>query len=225
MEVAPGDVVAVPLGPREAMGVVWAENANPNPRLDNRLKDIAYKYDVPPLKTELRKFVDWVSNYTLTPRGMVVRMTLRMGEHLGPARERVGVRLAGPPPKRMTPARQRVLAVCADGLVRAKGEVAEEAGVSPGVIDGLIDEGTLETLVLPPEPVARAPDPDFLEPDLAPAQRTAVEALRDTVRTGGYSVTLLDGVTGSGKTAVYLEAVAETIRRGRQALILMPELR
>jgi primosomal protein N' (replication factor Y) len=224
MEVAPGDVVAVPLGPREAMGVVWAENANPNPRLDNRLKDIAYKYDVPPLKSELRKFVDWVSNYTLTPRGMVVRMALRMGEHLGPARERVGVRLAGPPPKRMTPARQRVLAACADGLARPKGELAEEAGVSPGVIDGLVDEGTLETLVLPPEPVARAPDPDFLEPDLASAQRTAVDALRDTVRTGGYSVTLLDGVTGSGKTAVYLEAVAETIRRGRQALILMPEI-
>ena len=109
--VAPGDVVAVPLGPREALGVVWAENENPNPRLDNRLKDIADKLDVPPLKAELRKFVDWVSNYTLSPRGMVVRMALRMGEHLGPARERVGVRLAGPPPKRMTAARNRVLAV------------------------------------------------------------------------------------------------------------------
>jgi primosomal protein N' (replication factor Y) len=224
MDVAPGDVVAVPLGTREAMGVVWAENANPNPRLDNRLKDIAYKYEVPPLKAELRKFVDWVSNYTLSARGMVMRMALRMGEHLGPARERVGVRLAGPPPGRMTPARRRVLAACADGLARAKGELAEEAGVSPGVIDGLVDEGTLETLVLPPEPVARAPDPDFLAPDLAPAQRAATDALRDTIRAGGYSVTLLDGVTGSGKTAVYLEAVAETIRRGRQALILMPEI-
>ena len=70
------------------------------------------------------------------------------------------MRLAGPPPKRMTPARSRVLALLADGLARAKGEAAEEAGVSAGVIDGLIDEGTLETLVLPPEPVARAPDPD-----------------------------------------------------------------
>ena len=88
-----------------------------------------------------------------------------MGEHLGPARERVGVRLAGPPPQRMTAARGRVLALLADGLARGKSEVAEEAGVSPGVIDGLIDEGTLETLVLPPEPVARAPDPDFRAPD------------------------------------------------------------
>jgi len=224
MEVAPGDVVAVPLGPREALGVVWAENENPNPRLDNRLKDIAEKLDVPPLKGELRKFVDWVSNYTLSPRGMIVRMALRMGEHLGPARERIGVRLAGPHPKRMTAARNRVLAVCADGLVRSKGEIAEEAGVSVGVIDGLIDEGTLETLVLPPDPVAPAPNPEFTQPDLSPAQRAAAEALREAVGTGDYSATLLDGVTGSGKTAVYLEAVAETIRRGRQALILMPEI-
>jgi len=224
MDVAPGDVVAVPLGTREALGVVWAENETPNPRLDNRLKDIGEKLDVPPLKGELRKFVDWVSNYTLSPRGMIVRMALRMGEHLGPARERIGVRLAGPHPKRMTAARNRVLAVCADGLVRSKGEIAEEAGVSVGVIDGLIDEGTLETLVLPPDPVAPAPNPEFMQPDLSPAQRAAADALRETIGTGGYSATLLDGVTGSGKTAVYLEAVAETIRRGRQALILMPEI-
>jgi primosomal protein N' (replication factor Y) len=204
--------------------VVWAENDNPNPRLDNRLKDIADKLDVPPLKAELRKFVDWVSTYTLSPRGMIVRMALRMGEHLGPARERVGVRLAGPHPKRMTAARNRVLAVCADGLVRMKGEIAEEAGVSVGVVDGLIDEGTLETLVLAPDPVARAPDPDFAQPDLSPDQRAAADALCATIAAGGYAATLLDGVTGSGKTAVYLEAVAETIRHGKQALILMPEI-
>ena len=151
-------------------------------------------------------------------------MALRMGEHLGPARERVGVRLAGPHPKRMTAARNRVLAVCADGLIRSKGEIAEEAGVSAGVIDGLIDEGTLETLVLPPDPVAPAPDPDFAQPDFRRRSRWRRMRCARRSQAGGYSATLLDGVTGSGKTAVYLEAVAETIRRGRQALILMPEI-
>ena len=169
MNLTLGHVVAVPLGPREALGVVWAENEHPNPRLDNRLKDIAGKLDVPPIKSELRKFIDWVSTYTLSPRGMVMRMSLRMGENLPPARERVGVRLAGPQPRRMTTARNRVLAVVADGLVRSKGEIAEEAGVTAGVIDGLIDEGTLETLVLPPEPVAPAPDPDFARPEFTPS--------------------------------------------------------
>ena len=95
----------------------------------------------------------------------------------------------------------------------------------PGVIDGLVDEGTLESLVLPPEPVARAPDPDFSAPDFTPAQRAAAEALaRKRDRQGGYGVTLLDGVTGSGKTQVYFEAVGEVVRRGKQALVLLPEI-
>src|SRR6202008_575034 len=196
----------------------------PNPRFDNRLKDVEEKLDAPPLKGELRSFVDWVANYTLSSRGMVLRMCLRMGEHLGAERERVGVRLVGNPPQRMTTARRRVLELLADGMTRAKGEAVREAGVSAGVVDGLIDEGTLETLVLPPEPVMRAPDPDFRKPEFSLAQLAAADALRTTVEQGGYTVTLLDGVTGSGKTEVYFEAVAENIRRHRQTLILMPEI-
>lgn len=224
LELKPGDVVAVPLGAREALGVVWADNPEPNPRLHNRLKDIADKLDVPPLKSELRGFVDWVSNYTLASRGMVLRMALRMGEHLGPGRERVGVRLAGAAPPRMTAARARALELFRDGLTRAKGDAAHEAGVSVSVLDGLIDAGVLETVVLPPEPVAEQPDPDFAKPEFSLGQLAAADALRTTVTQGGYTVTLLDGVTGSGKTEVYFEAVAENIRRRRQTLILMPEI-
>ena len=225
LKLAPGDLVAVPLGARgECMGVVWADNATPDPRLHNRMKDVAEKLDVPPLKTELRGFIDWVSDYTLASRGMVLRMALRMGAHLGPERERVGVHLAGPPPARMTPARTRVLHLFADRMTRAKGDAAREAGVSVGVIDGLIDEGTLATVVLPPEPVALPPDPDFRKPDFVLTQLAAADALRATVDQGGYTVTLLDGVTGSGKTEVYFEAVAENIRKRRQTLILMPEI-
>jgi primosomal protein N' (replication factor Y) len=154
---------------------------------------------------------------------MVARMTLRMGEHLGPERLRVGVRLAGPPPQRITPARARVLRLFADGLARGKSDAAHEAGVSVGVIDGLIDEGTLDVLELPAEPVASTPDPTYAVPDFTAAQAAAGAALRDAVR-NGFSVTLLDGVTGSGKTEVYFEAVAEAVARGRQSLILMPEI-
>ncbi len=224
LELNPGDLVTVSLGPREATGVVWADDAKPSPRLHNRMKDVADKLDVPPLRNELRTFVDWVADYTLSPRGMVLRMALRMGEHLGPARERIGVRLGGPPPPRLTPARARVLALLADRLTRAKSDAAREAGVSAGVIDGLIDEGTLVTVALPPEKVAESPDPDFAKPDFVLTQLAAADALRTTVDQGGATVTLLDGVTGSGKTEVYFEAVAENIRRKRQTLIMMPEI-
>jgi primosomal protein N' (replication factor Y) (superfamily II helicase) len=224
LALAPGDLVRVALGTRECTGVVWADNETPNPRLDNRLKDVAARLDIPPLRPELRKFVDWVSGYTLSPRGMVLRMALRMGEHLGPERLRTGVRLAGPAPQRMTAARARVLRLLADGLARGKSETAQEAGVSVGVVDGLIDEGTLEVLELPAAPLVGRPDPRYGPPDFTAPQAEAGAALRAAVASGTFSVTLLDGVTGSGKTEVYFEAIAEALGRGRQSLILMPEI-
>src|SRR5262245_34827180 len=176
VDLKPGDLVSVPLGAREATGVVWADQVEVRPGLHNRLKDVSEKLDLPPLKDELRHFVDWCANYTLASRGMVLRMALRMGDSLGPERVRVGVRLAGRPPARMTAARARVLRLLADGLVRPKGDAAREAGVSAGVIDGLVDEGALETLALPPEPVARPPDPSYAVPDFSAAQRAAADA-------------------------------------------------
>src|ERR1700681_2935631 len=167
MDVAPGDVVCVPLGPREVVAVVWAENANPDPRLHNRLKDVSEKLDVPPLREELRSLVDWVANYTLSARGMVLRMCLRMGEHLGPDRVRLGVRLIGEVPRRMTPAPRRVIEMLSDGLLHGKSEAAKQAGVSAGVIDGLVDEGTLAVEPMPRALAPPAPDPCFAEPDLS----------------------------------------------------------
>src|SRR6201991_3015307 len=224
MELKAGDVVGVPLGPREVLAVVWAENANPEPRLHNRLKDDNEKLDVPPLKEELRSLVDWVSNYTLSARGMVLRMTLRMGEHLGPERVRMGVRLLGKVPQRMTPARRRLIEALADGLLHGKSDAAKEAGVSAGVVDGRA-EGVRST----PAPLPRAlpppaPDSSFAEPEFSRQQRAAVDAMRALAANGSFHVALLDGVTGSGKTEVYFEAIAENIRRGKQSLILMPEI-
>src|SRR5579872_4296752 len=165
IELAAGDVIAVPLGPREVVGVVWAENANPDPRLHNRLKDVSEKLDVPPLKAELRSLVDWVANYTLSARGMVLRMTLRMGEDLGPERARMGVRLIGAPPKRLTPARRRLIELLSDGLLHGKSEAAKEAGVSVGVVDGLVDEGTLLVEAMPKPLAPPAPDPAYAVPE------------------------------------------------------------
>src|SRR5882757_2570312 len=209
MELKAGDVVGVPLGPREVLAVVWAENANPDPRLHNRLKDVSEKLDVPPLKPELRSLVDWVANYTLGARGMVLRMTLRMGENLGPERARVGVRLVGEPPRRLTPARRRVIEVLSDGLLHGKSEAAREAGVSSGVIDGPVDEKTLHIEAMPPPLAPPAPDPSYAQPEFSRQQRTAVDARRALAASGSFHVALLDGVTGSGKTEVYCEAIAE----------------
>src|SRR5947208_11897051 len=77
---------------------------------------------------------------------------------------------------------------------------------------------------MPPARPPAAPDPSFSSPEFSRPQRGAVDAMRALAANGSFHVALLDGVTGSGKTEVYFEAVAETIRRGEQVLILMPEI-
>ncbi len=215
-----GDVVRVPLGPRETVGVVWAlrEGAGAN------LKAVLGRVDVPSLPAPMRRFVDWLAWYTLAPKGSALAMGLKLPEEGRAETARVGVRLAGPPPKRVTPARARVLAAAQGGAVHLKRELAQAAEVSVGVVDGLVDEGTLETVALIPEPAAERPDPDFVAASLWSGQEEAAAALVEIVRRGGAGVTLLEGVTGSGKTEVYFEAVAEALRLDRQALILMPEI-
>jgi primosomal protein N' (replication factor Y) (superfamily II helicase) len=223
MGLAPGDVVHVPLGPRETIGVVW-EIREASSGAPSNLKSIIAKADAPAIPDRLRSFVDWVARYTLSPRGSVVRMTLRGPETDKPERVALGVRLVGPPPKRMTEARVRVLQAAEGGLLHAKRALAEAAGVSTAVIDSLIDEGTLQPEPMPVAPIAALPDPDFASVTLSDDQAKAAASLIDAVRARAFSVSLLEGVTGSGKTEVYFEAIAETLRQGRQSLILMPEI-
>ncbi len=222
LALAVGDVVAVPLGNREVTGVVWPGSGKAPAA--TKLKEIIAKDELPPLSSELVGLIDWIADYTLAPRGMVLRMALRRSAELGEAREKIGVRVTGIKPARMTDARARVLSVLENGMLRSKSEAAQEAGVSPAVIDGLVDQGALEAVVLPPEPVALPPDPDFTSPKLNPAQLAAADLLREAVNEKKFAVSLLDGVTGSGKTEVYFEAVAEVLKQGRQALILLPEI-
>jgi primosomal protein N' (replication factor Y) len=225
IDAPPGSIVEVPLGPRKVIGVVWDEPEVPGkPVGDNRLREIERVFDAPPLSAAMRRFVDWIGNYYLMPRGMIMRMVLRAPEALEPEAKIRGLRQAGSPPERLTPARSRVLELTADGAGWSRSGLAASAGVSSSVLDGLIAQGTLEEVWLEPGKTLDAPDPDFGGQALNDAQAVAAAALKAQIQANVFGVTLIDGVTGSGKTDVYFEAVAETLRQGRQALVLLPEI-
>jgi primosomal protein N' (replication factor Y) (superfamily II helicase) len=215
-----GQFVAMPLGTRIATGVVWATRAGGG---DN-LKSIVEVRDWPALRQPLRDFIDWVARWTLSPRGGVLRMAVRAPEATAAPPPKWGFRKTGKTPDRPTVARSRVLAALDAASPIAKAALAAAAACGPGVIDGLVDDGALEAVELPPEPVAPAPDPEFGRRPLEPDQEAAAESLVGAVRAKTFGVFLLEGVTGSGKTEVYFEAVAEALRTGRQSLILMPEI-
>jgi primosomal protein N' (replication factor Y) len=224
VELAPGDFVTVPLGSREATGVVWGQ-AEPGGIAEDRLKDVIARLDAPPLSEDSRHFVDWVSAYTLAPPGAVMRMAMSAPSALLPPKPRIAYRKADAPSEfRMTGARQRVLTLLEDAPPMSAADLAREAGVGTSVVRGLVDAGVLESVVLPADSHRDLPDPKRQGAELSADQRQAADLLRAKVRQGSYSASLLDGVTGAGKTEVYLEAIAENLEAGRQTLVLLPEI-
>jgi primosomal protein N' (replication factor Y) len=219
---ARGLLVSAPIGPREALGVIWgpAEGGVG----DNRLKEATPLEGYPAIPEKLCDFVDWVAQYTLSPPGMILAMVLRSGRAFEPEVLRTAYVLGGATPKKVTPARERVLAVAEDGLARSVPALAQEANVTGAVVRGLIEAGALAETQLPEFPPFPQPDPALAAAELNGAQRAAADALLADVAANRFAASLLDGVTGSGKTEVYFEAVAETLRRGRQVLILLPEI-
>ncbi|MFC0192312.1 primosomal protein N' [Aureimonas pseudogalii] len=222
MHVEPGSIVQVPLGPRQVAGVVWEGESDV---VDARkLREITHVFDCPPLDGPMRRFVDWVADYTLSPPGLVVRMALRAPVAFDPEPMIDGLRLTGGRPERMTPARLRVVETAAGGEDWTRSGLAGAAGVTASVVDGLIRAGAFDPVRLPPHPVVPAPDTAHARADLSPNQGAAAAELAARVEAGGFSVSLLEGVTGSGKTEVYFEAVARALDAGRQVLILLPEI-
>jgi len=224
LSLKPGDIVQVPLSSRRVIGVVWdAPPSNAIP--EARLKPIGRILEAPPLPASMRRFVDWVAAYTLAAPGEVLAMSLKANA-LRAEPPHYGWQPAETPPAsaRLTPARERVLAALAARAPLTTAELAQAADVSRSVLEAMAEAGLLVSVKLSRAPAYALPDPNHARADLSSEQRDAAQALRQAVAARKFSVTLLEGVPGSGKTEVYFEAIAECIRLGRQALVLLPEI-
>lgn len=218
----PGTYVEVPLGPRKVTGVVW-DGAPEGLVPAAKLRPIAAVHDWPPMRETARRFLDWMAAYTMAPPGMVLRhfITAANADRAAPL---TGWRATGRAPERMTPARRKLLDQLDTEGPQTAAALQAATGVGAGVLRGLADAGVVEPVELAATEEQGRPDADFALPALSDDQAAAAGALVAAVRARAYKAFLLDGVTGSGKTETYLEAIAETLRLGRQAVVLLPEI-
>jgi primosomal protein N' (replication factor Y) len=220
LALAVGDQVAAPLGPRLVRGVVTqlrdgAGHNRPLKAVERRLAD-------PPLPPKTLEFVTWAARYAVDLPGQPLAIALR-GLSAPPPKPERRLVASGTPPQRMTPARQRVLAEAAEPVAAAA--LARAAGVTPGVVKGLVDAGALEEVWIDPSHDWPQPDLTLPRPPLNISQQAAAEAIGGLIDKRGFAAVLLDGVTGSGKTEVYFEAVARALAEpGAQVLVLLPEI-
>lgn len=225
MTVEPGSIVVAPLGPRQLLGVVWEPERMPSDAEvgDNRLRPLLGVADAPPLPVALRRLIEWTADYYLAPPAAVVRMALSSTSALEGARTVTEYRVTGHVPDRLTPQRAQALERIGDrqGLIR---ELATMADVSDAVIRGLVKNGAIEGVEVDIDSPFPLPDPNHHRPVLSEDQRAAADILVAGVTSHSFQPVLLDGVTGSGKTEVYFEAVAQALAEGRQVLVLLPEI-
>ena len=222
MVLAAGDYVEVPLGPRALIGVVW--EVRPSVPTNMKMRNVLRRFDFPPMTETHRKFIDWLGAYYLEPTGNVLRMVLRVPSALEEAKQDIAYRAGAAKPAKLTVQRQRVLEVAAQGFAMRSAELADAAGVGVSVIKALAKSGALEEIALPAHRAFAEPDLNAGGLHLNKDQTTAAAALRQMVATRMHKVTLLDGVTGSGKTEVYFEAMAASLAAGKQVLLLLPEI-
>ncbi len=223
IHVQAGDYVCVPLGNREIAGVVWGDAAGDvDPK---KLKSVISRYDLDPMPKSHRDFIDWVAHYTLSPLGFVLKMALSAPAGLTPPKPAKGYRMnEGVSAKGQTEKRAKVMDVLKDGKPRIASEIADLAGCTPAVVKGMADKNLLEEVSLYNPAPCLYPDIENDNIELSEDQQMAADELCNDVRAGTYSATLLDGVTGAGKTEVYFEAVAEALRHNKQVVILLPEI-
>ena len=220
-----GELVRVPFGKEVLVGAVWKKGKSSQID-DAKIKSVLERINLPPLAANLRKFVEFVADYNMAYRGLVLKMVLSVRGVFDDPKMSVLYELSGKTlaeaKLKNSDARWRVLELLKPMPLNRR-EIAAGAGVGQSVIKALIDAEVLKPVLIEDKRQFAEPIVDFQQVKLTEEQQNAADNLVRKVG-HGFRTTLLNGVTGSGKTEVYFEAVAEAIRQGKQVLIMVPEI-
>lgn len=217
-----GQFVGASFGREKLIGVIWSYNLPA--MLPPKLKSYAKVIDIPPLSENTRRFLNWVAEYYMAPLGNVLKMAMSVDKAITwqPMCKKISL-AENPPAFKKTEARQKLLTFLEHQKEALYPDILAEADVSASIVKGLIDQGVL-TLTETPLNLYAAASYTYASVPLTPAQQKAYTCIKTDLDQNHFHVSLLDGVTGSGKTEVYFEAIAHAMTQGKQSLVLMPEI-
>lgn len=221
-DIETGSFVEVPLGKnKKIIGVVWGDTEE---KINtDKVKDILRVLDAPVLNKGLRDFIDWVANYTISPPGMVLKMAMSVKDALEAAKNIKAYKLGNIANTELTPSRRKVVGLLQENGHLTPSELKELSGVGSAVIKGLKDKGAIEEIYISPKGQKYNILPANMV--LSPDQEKIAAILHEKADKASYSVSLLDGVTGSGKTEVYFSAIEKILQQeNSQILIMLPEI-
>ncbi len=218
-----GTIVLVPLGRRSVHGIVLGPGDNEVPR--HKLRPIKAVLRLTPLSPRFVDFLEKMSAWTLAPLGSVVKMVLSQPDALSPPSLKTIYCPVVPQPDgaRLTKTRERVFELLQKTSGLSAAEIQKLTGVSASVITTMAKQGLLEAVKIQPVIKVGHPELELAGPELTEDQRRAASVMCASIGLG-FVVFLLDGVTGSGKTDTYLEAVRSAFAADQQVLILLPEI-
>ena len=221
-----GDLVEVPFGKRFLPALVISSVEG---QVEvSKLKPISSKFDLPSMPREMINFIIWVAAYNMVPAGSVLKMVLSAPDALLPPRQVNALINAfdmGTQGIKLTPARKRVLEYLADNKPHTMREIIEFARVTPAIVRGLKRSGFIDSVAITEKNLFETHNTKkAITPVFNKEQGAAVSRLVESVRDETFKVSLIDGVTGAGKTEVYFEAISEVLKQEKQVLILLPEI-